>query len=295
LWEVQSYVVEEVSSAAEPRGISFALEGSHAPAQSDRELVRRMAHYMALQAIRLVEDGQTIGIAVNENNGKACMSLRIPRAITPAEGMLLFDAFSGTEDPDRCHDLGMELYVARVIARHLGGDVILSSDHDWSTIEARLPLSKGTPDEHHDVAIIGGTGSERREVQTQLRRMMPTAKLVAARTDVEIHSILKDSPFLVFCLGSNDTMWPRAQHVSLSGSDAATVAAAWERLNLPPTGSDENAAPDNTHQSAPEAGGDLSPGDSSESSGTSGPLDSEREHGLESTDRRQHDSHIRHD
>jgi hypothetical protein len=67
----------------------------------------------------------------------------------------MVDAFAGTDDETHYHDVGRELYVARLLARHMCSDVLLSSNQDSTTLGLRFKAAMGASLAAPTTCIVG--------------------------------------------------------------------------------------------------------------------------------------------
>ncbi len=181
LWELMRDVAKEPEFSDRRQDITIARTAENVHAQVDGVAGNRILRYLMRQVMRLTRTGDKIDIAVGPFQELSRVSIQFPRALKPQEVDSLFDAFSGSDDEDRFTDLGLELYVARILGQHLGAQISLSSTGAGSMFQVTFPRGSD-PSITTTIALISDNPEGVGAARDAIRAAKVEAKIVAAKT-----------------------------------------------------------------------------------------------------------------
>ncbi len=139
---LETVAVGMAHRAADHRATIAVTAPASLTAPLDMELVRRLLENLASNALRFVEDGGRIELAGDAVNGVLVLAVRNTGSAVPPElRPQLFERHSGGA-ARTAYNLGLGLYLCRLVAEAHGGTMAVGDAPGWSTsFEARLPLA----------------------------------------------------------------------------------------------------------------------------------------------------------
>lgn len=147
LWELASQVASEHQGQGFARHISLELGVSDSLlAVADRSAVRRIISILVANALSYARDDARIRLDVRAENGAACLVVRDSGVgFSSEERRRAGGAFVRFDRDGGSTGAGLGLAIATVLARRMGGALVIGGYHGLgAVIELRLPLA-GTP------------------------------------------------------------------------------------------------------------------------------------------------------
>ncbi len=119
------------------RSTKWGVRAEPAWIRSDPHLVRQIVWHLIEHASVATPPGERAAVDVDADNDGATIRVHV----TSPPARQAFEPFAGLDDLATEGGLGLELYVARRMARRIGGDVVIQSDPDGCTVVMRLPAA----------------------------------------------------------------------------------------------------------------------------------------------------------
>jgi signal transduction histidine kinase len=127
----------DVGSVLEPHRVETSLPDG-VTASIDRVRIRQVVTNLLANAAKFSPEGTTVSIRLTADQEEVHLAVadQGPGLDDPEAAFQQFSPLSSTK---RGGGLGLELYIARGIARAHGGDLVASSEAGGSRFEIRLP------------------------------------------------------------------------------------------------------------------------------------------------------------